>query len=410
LLVLFVLSLLVSFGPTTWGAFVLVIPGHADIFFRRFLMGVQLAGILLAGSGIYLGGTLLGSLVIRWADRLPAGDRRARLLIGFAASITVVIAILVVLPAWNQLRTYDAANATQIGYQRRSESAAGHQLDPLLAYVKAAGDGRLYAGQPTNWGSSFTIGYVPVFKYAESQDVDEVGYTLRTASLMSQPEARFDDTNLGDYELFGVRYVLLPPSVHPQSWMRPIRVNGYYRLYVVPQAHYMESVRIDGSLALGRSDVGPRTAGLLRSNVLAEHLDPLVVWNGAPVSAILPPRSGSVGHMSRIEADLARGEASAAVTSVAGTTVLLSASFDPGWRVTVDGRPASTVELAPAVVGVTVGPGSHVVEFHYQGFSGAAPLWAVSVFGLVAIGLWCRRRPPRNLPDPLLSAGGAGAP
>jgi uncharacterized membrane protein YfhO len=121
---------------------------------------------------------------------------------------------------------------------------------------------------------------------------------------------------------------------------------------------------------------------------------------------VLVPGSGPEGHLSRIDADLARGEASAVVTSASGTTVLLSASFDPGWRVRVDGRPVPTDELAPAVVGVTVGPGTHVVEFHYQGYSGAVPLFAVSVLGLVAIGLWCRR----DGADPLLGAGVAGAP
>jgi len=410
LLLLFVLSLLVSFGPTTWGALVVVVPGHADIFFRRFLMGVQLAGILLAGFGIFLGGSRLASLALRSADRLAADAGQRRLFAGFAAFSTVLIAALVVFPGWNQLRTYDAQNAAQIGFQRRAETAAEQQLDPLLSYVKAKGDGRLYAGLPTNWGSSFTIGYVPVFKYAESMDVDEVGYTLRTASLMSQPETTFDDTNLGDYELFGVRYVLLPPSVHPQAWMRRVASSGPYRLFVVPLAHYMESVQIDGTVALGRSDVGPRTVGLLRSNLLAMHLDLQVAWDGAPVGGVRPVGSGTVGHLSRIDTDLVRGRASALVSSPTGTTVLLAASFDPGWKVTVDGRPSPTVELAPAVVGVTVGPGTHAVVFHYQGFTGAVPWFVVSALGVLMIGLWCRRRHGVDRNGSTLSAGDAGAP
>ncbi len=43
--------LLLSFGRTTLGVLVDVIPGHADLFFRRFMMGVQLACLLLAGIG-----------------------------------------------------------------------------------------------------------------------------------------------------------------------------------------------------------------------------------------------------------------------------------------------------------------------------------------------------------------------
>ena len=73
--------------------------------------------------------------------------------------------------------------------------------------------GRVYAGQPTNWGQDFLVGDVPVFKYLESKDIDEVGYTLRTASLMTDPEYYFDDTNPGDYPLFGIGYILTP-AVH----------------------------------------------------------------------------------------------------------------------------------------------------------------------------------------------------
>jgi hypothetical protein len=65
---------------------------------------------------------------------------------------------------------------------------------------------------PSNWGQDFTVGSVPVFKYLESRDVDEVGYTLRTASLMTGPEYYFDDRDASDYRLFGIRYLILPPA------------------------------------------------------------------------------------------------------------------------------------------------------------------------------------------------------
>jgi len=46
---------------------------------------------------------------------------------------------------------------------------------------------------------------VPAWQYFDSLDIDEVGYTLRTASLMTQPEDHFDPVNPGDYALFGIR-------------------------------------------------------------------------------------------------------------------------------------------------------------------------------------------------------------
>jgi hypothetical protein len=50
LLAALTVCLLFAFGRTTFGSLVNVIPGSADIFFRRFMMGVQLAALLLAGE------------------------------------------------------------------------------------------------------------------------------------------------------------------------------------------------------------------------------------------------------------------------------------------------------------------------------------------------------------------------
>ena len=52
LFALFVACLLLSFGSTTWGALADLVPAHADLYFRRFNMGSQLAGIYLAGAGV----------------------------------------------------------------------------------------------------------------------------------------------------------------------------------------------------------------------------------------------------------------------------------------------------------------------------------------------------------------------
>ena len=69
LVVLLVMSLVLSFGRTTFGPLVNVIPGSTDIFMRRFMMGAQLASLLLAG----IGATALGSFLARRARRYRPG-------------------------------------------------------------------------------------------------------------------------------------------------------------------------------------------------------------------------------------------------------------------------------------------------------------------------------------------------
>jgi uncharacterized membrane protein YfhO len=93
-------------------------------------------------------------------------------------------------------------------------------------------------------------------------------------------------------------------------------------------------------------------------------------------------------------ADVAAGRVHAVVKTSRTATVVLSASYDPGWTATVDGQPRPTVMVAPALVGVVVGAGVHTVEFSYGGYGSYPALFvlALLVFAGIAAGppLWRR--------------------
>ena len=177
LLAALAVCLLFAFGRTTFGSLVDVIPGGADLFFRRFMMGVQLAALLLAGRGAV---SLAAGCVRLFEARVP---RWPAIL---SAAAVLVAAVAVLAPAWLQLDAYDRDDGAAIAAQRSADAAEGAKLDRLIAVIERDGGGRTYAGMPSDWGQDFTVGVVPVFKYRESRDVDEVGYTLRTASLMTR--------------------------------------------------------------------------------------------------------------------------------------------------------------------------------------------------------------------------------
>ena len=50
------------------------------------------------------------------------------------------------------------------------------------------------ASSPT-WGAAL-VGGIPMFEYLADEQVDSIGFVLRTASLMSDAEPYFDDTNI----------------------------------------------------------------------------------------------------------------------------------------------------------------------------------------------------------------------
>ncbi|HEX3591403.1 MAG TPA: YfhO family protein, partial [Pseudonocardiaceae bacterium] len=369
-LVALAVCLMLSFGRTTFGSLVGVIPGGADLFFRRFMMGGQLAALLLAGRGaVWLAACCVRLLQGRVSGRL-------------SPAVVLVVAIAVLAPAWLQLGTFDRQDGAAIAAQRRADDTGGADVDRLIAVIERDGGGRTYAGMPSNWGQDFTVGSVPVFKYLESRDVDEVGYTLRTASLMTDPEYFFDERDLSDYRLFGIRYLILPAGHEPPVRARLTMRSGSYLLWAIDGAGYVQAGRIVGEISADRTNIGARSVALLRSGLPGEYLG---VRYGSGADDRLPPEASgppaAAVHAER--ADLDDGEAAATVSMRGPGIVVLSASYDPGWTATVNGRPRPTRMVAPALVAVDVPAGTDRVVFRFHGYGHYPELVALSVLTLV---------------------------
>jgi len=414
LVVLGVFCLMLTWGPTTWGPVADLVPGGRDIFFRRFMMGTQLAGIYLVGVAATAIAAALGRVVVA-----PLAHRRpdSRSVRTAAAAATVPILVVLGLPALHEVGAYTARNAADISLQRTEAAPEAAQLAPLLAHIEAGGGGRTYAGDPDNWGASFDVGLVPVYKYLASKDIDEVGFTLRTAALMSQPEFHFDQYQPSDFPAFGIRWLIYPAGQPLPPGYRYVAHRGQYWLYELPADGYVSVVDTVGTIDANRFDVGPVTAGLLAGPTIAEHQDLTVGWAGAPAppptSPGLPPGGPAPGEVLHEGRSLVWGKMTALVRLRRRAVVVLSASYDPGWTATVDGHREQVEMIAPALVGVVVGPGTHRVVFRYVGFAWYPELWGLSAIALVAAGWWGLRRGRRvgeRRRLPATRAPGAGRP
>jgi len=404
LVALLTMSLLLSFGRTTFGSLTVLLPGSTDIFMRRFMMGAQLAGLYLAGMGgvalaraAWHAGARAWPRVSTWA---AAPSRKVVLV-----ALPCAVGVAVLAPAWSQMGSFASFNARAVSAQRAADGTQGAEVNRLVAYVDAHGGGRVYAGMPSNWGSTFRVGAVPVFKYLESLDVDEVGYTLRTASLMTDPEYFFDEDVPGDFALFAVHYMVLPAGFPPPVPAHLVMVAGPYRLWVLPARGYLRVVDTIGVLSADRTDVGVMSVPYLRSDLPGQgHYLAVAYGTGAPAplsSRAVSTLSGPPGTVRGERDDLPDGVVTATITAHRPAVIALSASFDPGWTVRVDGRQETTQILAPALVGVAVGPGVHKIVFSYTGFSYYPELLAVLVLTLAAL-LWASvaRPPGRPRRDP----------
>jgi hypothetical protein len=368
-------------------------------------MGVHLAGLVLAGVGAV---AIVVFLYRQVAQRAPQSEAAVRRLPRGASPwlrmpliIAVVVAILT--PAWTQISAYDGSSAAWISYQRNVAPSQGADVNSLVALAQARGGGRIYAGMPSNWGHHFYVGAVPVYIYLEQLNVDTVGFTLRTSGLMTDPEAYFDENVPGDYATFGVHYLILPVGHTPPVHATLLRTEGPYRLWQVDSARaaaLFQVVDTYGVIFADNSNLGTRTSAFLQSTLPGRAVYSTISYAGSaaaiPTLSSLASQKGIAGEVLRQSQDLVYAQ-SARATLIARrrAVVLFKVAYDPGWHVTVDGRAASTIMLAPALLGVQVSPGRHVVIFTYHGFNHydlLDPLAVVTLLGFALGPRWWRRR------------------
>ncbi len=394
----FLLSLVLYFGRTTWGSLVDILPDNSDLLFHRYVMGVQLFGVIFAGIGIATVGRGAISLAQR-GSRFAAIDGRSTAMraVGSVAAIALVIGLLE--PGWREVAAYDGYSGISIEAQQIADASQGAAVDALIAKAEALGGGRIFAGLPNSpgdWAFNFRVGSVPVYIYLADRGVDAVGFTLRTSSLTTDPEVYFNESSPAEYELFGIHYLLYPTSRAPSVPATLIESLDGYDLYSLSTVGYIHVVDTSGSIVANSTNLGAAEAFYLTDGLADRGIFDSVAFGGRPAGAptaninALP--TTSPGSVTNEIDNLDQGEASATVDTTRTAVVILSASFDPGWQVTVDGRPATPEMIVPAIVGVTVGPGTHTISFRYQSYRWYPELIAISVITIAAAVIYERRR------------------
>jgi hypothetical protein len=398
LLVTWALSLLLYFGRPTMSFAIDLLPGNKDLLFQRYIAGVHLAGLFLAGVGVVWLVQQAGSVLRR--SRLDVGQRILQhRWFGIGGAVLAVVALLAVLaPAWSQVTSYNAGNDTWIRFQQAADTQQGAQVNALLSLAAQRGGGRVYAGMPSNWGYDFKVGAVQVYIYMEDSSVDAVGFTLRTFSLMTDPEAWFDQYNPGDYGVFGIRYLLLPTKMTPPVPATLLTTSGDYALWTVGSPGLVQVVDTTTPIAANASDLGATTKAFLASGLPDRGIYPTIAFAGLPAATPTlvagEEVSGSPGRVLSIHDDLFRGRVSATVFANRAAVVLLKSSFDPGWTVSVNGVQVAPEMIAPALVGVTVAAGPSRVVFQYHGYGSYPLLFLIALLTLLGVGAgpWAWRR------------------
>ena len=387
----FTLSLLLFFGRRTWGRVIDVLPGFHDIQIHRFIIGVQLAGIMLAGVGL----VWVGRLSFRVAGQFLAGRLTLNRHISTWVAVAPALIVLVLTPAWLDRAHYDRNGAAGIRAQQAAERTDGRDLDALISIVKARHDGRVYAGLRGNWGLDYTVGEVPVHAWLAGRDVDAIGFTFRTiSSLSTDVEAGFDETNPADYQMFNIRYLILPADRAPSVPARLLAKRGRHRLWEVRTSGYFQVVDRAPALAANRTDLLASMRGFMSSNLASQGIYPGVAFAGGaappPTFAGSTTPAGPAGAVLTQTSEAQNGLFQATVKANRPAAALLKVTYDPRWTVSVDGRAAQATMMAPSLVGVEVPAGRHVVRFRYRPYDHYALLLALGALALIGLALYPR--------------------
>jgi hypothetical protein len=379
-------SMVLFFGRPTLGFVIDLLPGGGDLFLRRFINGVHLAALYLAGLGLMFLVNLLMGLLRRW--KVPPKA---------VIAIAVVVAALLVTPAVIERVSYERQGGRWIDEQTRFEATDGVGYEALVERTRDLGPGRIFSEQRGPSVSQYRIGQVPTFAALLNLQADAIGFTRPTWSLASPAEYRFDIGDPDMRELFGVRYVIWPEDRQLPAGQRVAQV-GRHVLWEFPDTGYLDVVDTIAPVAADRENIGEQTSSVLRSGLFEHRFVPTLAFGGrADAEPTLgrneQPRKPP-GTVVNETADPAAGTFGGSVEMDRPGVVLFKASYDPLWKATVDGESVEPQMLSPALVGVPVPEGEHEVVLIYQAYPWTGPLLLLGAFAI--LGMWFVERRRRN--------------
>jgi len=397
---LMLLSLAMYSGRRVVGPLIDHLPGGANILLHRYVIGVHLAGMLLAGIGAVWAVEVL-MRVGRRVLQFRAGEI-------VAVGLVCVLAGVVLYPVLLNRKHYVDGNNFYTSAQLTADNTYGRDVFDLINIAKARGDGRIYAGASSNWGASTKVEQVPLYQLPVQLDADSLGFFLRTNSLSADVEAYFNDQDPAQYDLFNVKYVLVPNPRQPAVPATLIASEGDYSLYEVTTSGYLEVVDTTEPVYANDKDMALVMQPYLSSTAAAQFRHPLVAFDGRstppPSLSAEAPYTGPPGSVESDYAGYDRGRFTGRVHADRNAWVMLKESYSPRWTATVDGVPVKTAMLAPSYVGVPVPAGDHFVVFQYKPISHYPLYFVIGLFTLLALIfgpiVWRRYRRSRARSEP----------
>jgi hypothetical protein len=394
LVVLFVVWLAFYFGNQVWGPVTDSLSIGDMILFSRFIGGVDMAAILLIGLG--------GEAVWKAIARLPEIARAKRLperlrattskLVGrlpqrAPAALAGVVLLVLLVPAMNERRDFYQQN-TEWLQQTHDALASDADAHTILASLAQQPPGRAYAGMRDNWGQNLNFGLT--FNSVRFRDlfpfygIPALSPPYQELTLNSSVQFFFNYQSAAQYDLFNVKYVIAPAAQPMPAFLTPITTTSRYILYRAPTSGYSEfaASTVPGS-ASSKYDLlyknrdwlasdGPAARRFIRWDYPADSVP-------APVTTPGCADGGTVNYERWQSSQL-----DLTVQCKQAATLVLKMTYNPNWKVEVDGQEQATFMVSPSFIGVELPAGQHFIHAEYR----SQPLKTyLLIFGLLALAL-----------------------
>ncbi|MGB3552426.1 MAG: hypothetical protein WA993_17215 [Candidatus Binatus sp.] len=384
LLVLTAVWLLIFFGRTTWGYFMLALGLPGTFHVSRFESVFELFAVLLTA----------------WAlAKIAAAAWR----VGYAGKVATVIAlgaiaVVIFAERANYLKQNDNwGDESLVGIARE-----GGDLDAALGDIRTIlreRPGRVWAGPAGMWGAKFKIAGSQPYSFLSLAGFDELSFLYHSLSWNSDVTAELDDRDPYQVKLFAMRAVLAPVTQPMPPEFKRRAVHGGLAVYEASSEGYFGLVdigaRYDGPLStvLNRDWGWMQDPAVRAGAVVALGGDITAVpqWKMFQPPPALDPRFST--PRGEVISESKQGETyRARMAVIRPCYALLKITYFPGLQATVDGKPAPIFRVYPDYCAIPVVPGEQRIEVRYR----PGPLKPILLLaGIIAVGLIAQamRRP-----------------
>jgi hypothetical protein len=384
LLVLTAVWLLIFFGRTTWGYFMLALGLPGTFHVSRFESVFELFAVLLTAWGM--------AKIVAAAWRF-----------GYSGKVATVISLgAIAIVIFAERASYLKQNDQWGDESLAGIAREGGDLDAALGDIRTIlreRPGRVWAGPSGMWGAKFKIAKSQPYSFLSLAGLDELSFLYHSLSWNSDVTAELDERDPYQAKLFAMRAALAPVTQPMPSYFKLRAVHGGLAVYEASSEGYFGLVdigaRYDGPLStvLNR-DWGWMQDPAVRAGAvvaLGGDISAVPQWKMFQPPPALDPRFST--PRGEVISESKQGETySARLAVLRPCYALLKITYFPGQQATVDGKPAPIFRVYPDYCAIPVGPGEHRIEVRYR----PGPLKPILLLaGIIAVGLIAQamRRP-----------------